>query len=78
MSIYSHWKKNQDKTRALLKAFQQESWAVGIKKGNLELLKKVNAFIEDFRKKKGFDELGAKYLGEQKKVFKDLGVDFIL
>ncbi len=78
MSVYKHWIKNRETTRALLKPFQQEAWAVGIRKGNVELLKQVNAFIEDYRKKQGFDKLGAKFLGEEKQVFKELGVDFIL
>lgn len=78
MSVYKHWIKNRESTRALLKAFQQEAWAVGVKKGNKALLDQVNAFIEDYRKKQGFDKLGAKYLGEEKQVFKELGVDFIL
>jgi polar amino acid transport system substrate-binding protein len=78
MSIYKHWIKNRDTTRALLKAFQQESWAVGVKNVNPELLKKVNDFIADYKKKQGFDKLGQQYLGEEKQVFKELGVDFIL
>jgi polar amino acid transport system substrate-binding protein len=51
---------------------------VGVKKGNPELLKKVNDFIADYKKKQGFDKLGQQYLGEEKQVFKELGVDFIL
>jgi polar amino acid transport system substrate-binding protein len=78
MSVYKHWIKNRETTRALLKAFQQEAWAVGVRKGNPELLKEVNAFIEDYRKKQGFDKLSTEFLGEEKQVFKELGVDFIL
>lgn len=78
MSVYKHWIKNRETTSALLKAFQQESWAVGVRKGNDKLLKEVNSFIEEFKKKQGFDKLGTKYLGEEKQVFKQLGVDFII
>lgn len=78
MSVYKHWIKNRETTRALLKAFQQEAWAVGVRKGNAELVKDVNAFIEDYRKKQGFDKLASQYLKEEKQVFKELGVDFIL
>jgi polar amino acid transport system substrate-binding protein len=78
MSIYKHWIKNRNTTRALLKPFQKEAWAIGVKKGNPELLKKVNDFIADYKKKQGFDKLGQKFLGEEKQVFKELGVEFIL
>jgi len=78
MSVYKYWIKNRQTTKAVLKAFQQESWAVGVRKGNDELLKKVNTFIHDFGMRKGFDNLGTKYLGEEKKTFQKLGVDFIL
>ena len=78
MSVYKHWIKNRETTRALLKAFQQEAWAIGVRKGNSNLLNAVNSFVNDFRAKKGFDNLGSKYLGAEKQVFKELGVDFIL
>jgi polar amino acid transport system substrate-binding protein len=78
MSIYHHWKKNPEQTKALLQAFQKESWAIGVKKGNPELTKNINLFIEDFRKKKGFSDLADKFLKNEKIIFKNLGVDFIL
>ena len=78
MSIYHHWKKNQEQTKALLTAFQKESWAIGIRKGNPELTRKTNLFIQDFRKKKGFSDLADKFLKKEKDIFKNLGVDFIL
>jgi polar amino acid transport system substrate-binding protein len=78
MSIYHHWKKNPEQTKALLTAFQKESWAIGIKKGNPDLRNKINTFIEDFRKKKGFSQLADKFLKNEKDIFKKLGVDFIL
>ena len=76
MSIYQHWKRHQDTTRAILKPFQEESWAVGIRKGNKALLGKVNAFLKDFRAKGGFDALGDKYLKEQKEAFQQMGIPF--
>ncbi|MEZ4814574.1 MAG: transporter substrate-binding domain-containing protein [Bdellovibrionota bacterium] len=78
MSVYKHWIKNRNTTRALLKAFQEESWAIGIKKGNKKLVEDVNQFIQEFRKEQGFDNLATEYLGEEKQVFKELGVNFIL
>jgi polar amino acid transport system substrate-binding protein len=76
MSVYQHWKRHQDTTRAILKPFQEESWAVGIRTGNKALLEKVNAFLEDFRAKGGFNELGDKYLKEQKDAFKQMDIPF--
>jgi len=76
MSIYQHWKRHQDTTRAILQPFQEESWAVGIRKGNNALRKKVNEFLKDYRAKGGFDELGEKYLKEQKEAFKKMEIPF--
>jgi polar amino acid transport system substrate-binding protein len=76
MSIYQFAKKNPDTTRGLLTPFQKESWAIGIRKGNTELEKQVNAFLADFKAKKGFDALGDKYLKEDKEAFKQMGFPF--
>jgi polar amino acid transport system substrate-binding protein len=76
MSIYQFAKKNPDTTRGLLNPFQHESWAIGIRKGNTELETQVNAFLADFKAKKGFDALGDKYLKEDKAAFKEMGFPF--
>jgi polar amino acid transport system substrate-binding protein len=77
MSTYSNWKKNPDTTRPLLKPFQSESWAIGIRQGNTQLRDQINAFLKDFKAVGGFDRLSAKYLPEQKAAFKQLGVPFV-
>jgi polar amino acid transport system substrate-binding protein len=76
MSTFKNWQIHQDTTRAILKPFQQESWAIGVRKGNLELLQKVNAFLKDFHARGGFEELGDRYLKEQKEAFRRMGVPF--
>jgi polar amino acid transport system substrate-binding protein len=78
LSIYRYHKENAGTTRALLTAFVQENWAVGIPKGNEELKGKVNAFIEKFRAEGGFGKLGDQYLQEEKKALEEMGVPFIL
>jgi polar amino acid transport system substrate-binding protein len=78
LSIYRYHKENADTIRALLTAFVQENWAVGIPKGNEELKGKVNAFIEKFRAEGGFGKLGDQYLQEEKKALEEMGVPFIL
>jgi polar amino acid transport system substrate-binding protein len=77
MSVFSHWKRNPETTRALLKPFQQESWAIGLPKGNTELRDKVNAFLKGYRESGGFEKLGDKWLADQKSEFKRLGIPFL-
>ena len=76
MSTFKNWQRHQEATRPLLKPFQEESWAVGIRKGNTALLKQVNAFLQEFRAKGGFEELGNRYLKEQKEAFQKMGYPF--
>ena len=75
MSVFSHWKRNQGATRALLEPFQQESWAIGLSKGS-PLRDKVNAFLKSYRDSGGFEKLGDLWLAEQKAEFKRLGLPF--
>jgi len=78
LSIYRYHKANPDSTRAILKAFVEENWGVGIAKGNDELKGKVNAFIEKFRKEGGFGKLADQYLKDEKKTLEEMGVPFIV
>lgn len=76
MSTFKNWQRNADTTRPLLKPFQAEAWAVGIRKGNVALRQSVNAFLEKFRQQGGFERLGDRYLSEQKEAFRKLGYPF--
>lgn len=76
MSTYQNWKRNPDTTRPLLKPFQEESWAIGIRQGNNALREQVNAFLNDFRDRGGFDRLSDTYLKEQKDAFQKLDIPF--
>lgn len=76
MSTYQNWKRNQETTRPLLEPFQEESWAVGIRKGNEALRDQVNAFLKDFSANGGFARLSDKYLKEQKEAFEKLDIPF--
>ncbi|MBW4055286.1 MAG: transporter substrate-binding domain-containing protein [Proteobacteria bacterium] len=78
MSTYSNWQRNPMTTRAILKPFQQESWAIGIRKGNDPLKTRINVFLKEYRAKGGFEKLGDKWLKEQKLQFKRLGYQFFL
>lgn len=76
MSVFSHWQRNKDTTRAVLTPFQEEQWAVGLRLGDDALREKVNAFIKSYREGGGFEKLGDKWLPEQKAEFKRLGIPF--
>jgi polar amino acid transport system substrate-binding protein len=76
MSVYKSWQRNKEITRAILKPFQEEFWAIGIRKGNDELRMDINRFLAEFRKEKGFERLADRYLKEEKEVFLRLGYPF--
>jgi polar amino acid transport system substrate-binding protein len=76
ISIFENWRKFQDSTRAILQPFQTEEWAMGIRKGNDELRTQVNGFLKQFKESGGFNDLGNKYFGENKKIFQQLGIPF--
>jgi polar amino acid transport system substrate-binding protein len=76
ISVFQNWKKHEDRTRAILQPFEQEEWAMGIRKGNDDLRNQINDFIKQFKATRGFEQLGVKYLGENKKAFEELGIPF--
>lgn len=78
LTIYKYAQQNPDTTRGILKPFVEESWALGIGKGNDALREQVNEFLAQFRKDGGFAKLGDQYLAEEKKFLEAEGVPFIL
>lgn len=76
ISTYQNGQKFKDSTRTNLEAFKNESWAVAVQKENLDLVSKINAFLEQFRKDKGFEKLGDQFLSEYKVTFKKLNIPF--
>lgn len=77
LSTLKHWRENPQTTRAGLTAFQREAWAVALKKGNTTLRDSVNAFLNEFRSKGGFEEIGERWLKTEKAEFAKLGVPFV-
>jgi polar amino acid transport system substrate-binding protein len=77
MSVLKNWEQHPQETRALLAPFKTEQWAIGIRKGNDALREKVNAFLRDFRSGDGFEKLGERWLGEQKRAFATRGIPFV-
>jgi polar amino acid transport system substrate-binding protein len=76
ISTYENWRRNPETTRALLKPFEQESWAIGLRLGDTNLLHQVNQFLKDYKAGGGFERLGDRYLKEQKEAFRKLGYPF--
>ena len=76
MSIYQFHRLNPQNTRALLQPFQRENWAIGIRQGNDDLRKRVNAFLSDFKARHGMESLGEKYITTDKEAFKEMGYPF--
>lgn len=76
ISVFQNWKRHKDRTRAILQPFEQEEWAMGIRKGNDDLRTQINQFIKHFKETNGFEQLGVKYLSENKEAFEKLGIPF--
>ena len=76
ISTYENWRRNQETTRPILKPFQEESWAIGLRRSDTELVQQVNAFLKDYKARGGFEQLGDRYLKDQKEAFKKLGYPF--
>jgi len=74
LSILRYQRKNPDTTRAILKPFTEESWAVGISKRNPELLAQTNAFLTRFRAEGGLEKLTDEYLKEEKAALAEQGI----
>jgi polar amino acid transport system substrate-binding protein len=77
MSVWKNQQEHPETTRALLAPVRVEKWAIGLRLGDEALREEVNAFLRDFRERGGFEDLGNRYLGEQKKAFAAEGVEFL-
>lgn len=76
MSVWKYQKEYPSETVALLQPVQSESWAIGIRPGDTELLMQVNAFLKTFRDSGGFGRLGDLYLKDQKEAFAKARIPF--
>jgi len=77
LSTLRNWQRHPDATRAILKPFKEESWAIALRKGNDELRGQINQALADLRKDDAFQQLTEKWLKEQKAAFDKLGVPFV-
>jgi polar amino acid transport system substrate-binding protein len=76
LSVYQNHKRHPDTTRAILRPFREESWAVGLRPGDDALKGKVNEFLKAFRAAGGFERLGDEFLSEEKAYFRGHGIPF--
>ena len=74
LSVLRYQRKNPDTTRAILKPFTEEAWAIGIAKGNAGLLTKTNAFLDRFRKEGGLTKLADEYLAAENAALAEQGI----
>lgn len=77
LSVYKHQARHPDTTRAELRPFREETWAVGLRRGDDALARQVNEFLETFRKGGGFDRLGDEFLADEKAAFRAQGIPFV-
>jgi len=78
LTVYRNAEKHKETTRTVFTPFQDdfEYWGIAVKKGDEELLKDINQFIEQYNEAGEMNKLADKYLGDIKKVFDDQGLDF--
>jgi polar amino acid transport system substrate-binding protein len=76
LSVYQNHKRHPDTTRALLRPFREETWAVGLRPADTQLRDQINGFLKEFRAAGGFEKLGDEFLPEEKATFKAEGIPF--
>ena len=75
-SVFQYQRQNPRTTRAVLEPLRREDWGIGVRKGNGELLRHVNAFLADFRAQRGLETIAAKYLEADREAFEKMGSPF--
>ena len=76
LSVFRNQRRHPDTTRAILRPFREETWAIGLRPGDDELRRQVNEFLDAFRAAGGFERLGDEFLPEEKRAFKEQGLPF--
>ena len=76
LSVFRNQRRHPDTTRAILRPFREETWAIGLRLGDDTLRRQVNEFLEAFRAAGGFERLGDEFLPEEKRAFKEQGIPF--
>lgn len=75
-SVFQYQRQNPRTTRAVLEPLRKENWGIGVRKGNAELLRQINAFLADFRARNGLETIAGKYLSADRQAFQEMGNPF--
>jgi polar amino acid transport system substrate-binding protein len=76
LSVFQNQKRHPETTRAILRPFREETWAVGLRQSDTGLRKQIDEFLEKFRAEGGFEKLGDEFLPEEKRAFAEQGIPF--
>ena len=76
MSVFQNHRRHPKQTRAILRPFKEESWAIGLRLSDTEFKAEVNAFLKKFRQDGGFEKLGDEFLMDEKKFFREQDIPF--
>jgi polar amino acid transport system substrate-binding protein len=74
LSVYRNHARHPDTTRAILRPFREETWAVGLRQGDASLRSEIDRFIDDFRAAGGFEKLGTEFLPDETRAFAAEGI----
>jgi len=74
LSVYRNQARHPETTRAILRPFREETWAVGLRQGDTSLRSEIDRFIDDFRAAGGFEKLGAEFLPDETRAFAAEGI----
>jgi polar amino acid transport system substrate-binding protein len=77
LSVSRSHARHRDTTRPLLRPFREETWAVGLRRGDDALKRKVDDFLARFRAAGGFERLADEFLAEEKAFFEKQGIPFV-
>ena len=77
LSVYRSHARHPDTTRAVLRPFREETWAVGLRRGDESLKRQVDDFLDRFRATGGFEKLGNEFLADEKAFFERQRIPFL-
>ena len=75
-SVFRNQRRHPETTRAILRPFREEAWAIGLRPGDDDLRRQVDEFLRAFRAAGGFERLGDEFLPEEKRAFREQGLPF--
>jgi polar amino acid transport system substrate-binding protein len=76
LSVFRNQRRHPETTRAILRPFREETWAIGLRPGDDDLRRHVNEFLTAFRVAGGFERLGDEFLPDEKRAFREQGLPF--